>query len=81
MVSLGARQDFRQLLSSDGALLVLLGMIVRSRTAAREQLALVPLEEGEPAVLRAIKKQGVILGLDLVIEHIFDVANHEESAQ
>jgi len=61
--------------------LVLLGLLVKARTIAREKIAKIPLEQGEPALMAALKLQGQIQGLDLAIDAVFEIANYQTEEQ
>lgn len=65
----------RLLLDDGGAGRAILGMFVRARTATRERLVEVPLEQGQTALNVGLKLQGQMKGLDLAIDIIFDLAN------
>lgn len=75
VLTVEAREQLRPLLSHNGAVLVLLGLLVNARTIDREKIAKIPLEHGESAVMTAIKLQGQIAGLDFAIDAIFEIAN------
>lgn len=80
-VTVAHRELMRHNLRTDGMALAQLGRLVQARTIAREKIAKVPLEDGEKAVLQALKLQGQIAGIDLAIDIIFDIANFEEEVK
>jgi hypothetical protein len=68
----------RHHLRTDGMMLSFLGLLVNGRTLVREKIAGVPLEEGEKAVMQALKLQGQMKGIDFAIDAVFEIANFTE---
>lgn len=72
------KEQMRYHLRSDGMGLALLGLLVNGRTLVREKIAAIPLEEGEKAVMQALKLQGQMKGIDFAIDAVFEIVNFEE---